>query len=68
MLNVLKLSNDPWVQTCKDIDAPIKPQKAQWELTVASHGSQVYATGKWDIVCKWVKWVNTAPLLYKSDL
>lgn len=65
MLNVLKLSNDPWVQTCKDVAGPIRPKKAQRRLTVASHGSRIYATGKWDIICKWDKWANTAPLLYK---
>lgn len=65
MLNVLKLSNDPWVQTCKDVAGPVMPKKAQRRLTVASHGSRIYATGKWDIICKWDKWANTAPLLYK---
>lgn len=65
MLNVLKLSNGPWVQTCKDIAGPVMPQKAQRGLTFASCGSQVYATGKWEVICKWDKWVNTAPLLYK---
>lgn len=67
MLNVLKLSNDPWVQTCKSISGSMMPQTAQQGLTVASHGSQVYATSKGDIICKWEKWVNTAPLLYKPD-
>lgn len=41
MLNVLKPSNDPWVQTCKDIAGPVTPHKAQRGLAVASYGSWV---------------------------
>lgn len=61
---MLQLSNGLWVQTCKDIAGLIMPQR-QHQAYVASRGSWVYTTGKWDIICKCDKWVDTAPLLYK---
>lgn len=42
-----------------------KCPRRQHQAYVASHGSWVYTTGKWDIICKCDKWVDTAPLLYK---
>lgn len=51
LLNMLKLSNGLWVQTCGDIAGLIMPPKGSASLTVASHESWVYTTGKWDIIC-----------------